>query len=488
MAEAQGIAVGTLVAGRYRVERRLGQGGMGAVYEVEHAVTGQHLALKVLDPKLATDTVALERFRRESRAPARIDSDHVVKVTDADVAPELGGAPFLVMELLRGESFDELLRRRGPLPPAEALGYLKQIARALDRAHGLGIVHRDIKPENLFLTLREDGSPHVKLLDFGIAKLVEGAGGGHSQTATGEVFGTPLYMSPEQTLGKTDQISAQTDVWAIGIIAHKALVGDEPWTAQTLPHLIAQIAYEPLPVPSDRGSDLGPTFDEWFAHCCAREPKDRFKSVGEAVRELGIALGVTDLASSSRHDIVLHDSGKRRELDPAFAATAQASSHSALGSAASDTLTAQVAPGKPTSKVVLAASVGGIALVAGLVVLALRGGPAPAPEAPLSAAASAEGSAVPLVNATPALPEVKPESSAATDAATTAVESAAPAAPRAPVPDPPAAKTPTSKPPTTASVTGTKPTATATTTVAPKPSATTPKTDPPPSDPLSGRH
>jgi serine/threonine-protein kinase len=217
MGETHEIQLGTVVAGRYRIHSRLGEGGMGSVYRVEHVHTGQPLALKVLNSKLVENTVALERFRREARAPARINSDHVVKVTDADVAPELGGAPFLVMELLEGETFEELLGSRGTLPPSEALGYLRQIARALDKAHSLGIVHRDIKPENLFLTRRDDGTPCVKLLDFGIAKLGQGAGeGAGTKTAPGEVFGTPLYMSPEQTLGKTDDISPQTDVWAPG--------------------------------------------------------------------------------------------------------------------------------------------------------------------------------------------------------------------------------------------------------------------------------
>jgi serine/threonine-protein kinase len=257
--------------------------------------------LKVLDPKLTGDSIALERFRRESRAPARIDSDHVVKVTDADVAAELSGAPFLVMELLKGESLDQLLRRRGHLPPQEVVAYLRQVARALDRAHGIGIVHRDIKPENLFLVPREDGSVHIKLLDFGIAKLTEAAGGVQSHTATGEVFGTPLYMSPEQTLGRTDEIAPQTDIWALGIIAHRMLTGDEPWTAQTLPHLIAQIAYEPLPVPSAQGCEYGPLFDSWFARCCSRQPKDRFTSAGEAVRQLARALGVMERTVSAEY-------------------------------------------------------------------------------------------------------------------------------------------------------------------------------------------
>ncbi|MEZ4226424.1 MAG: serine/threonine-protein kinase [Polyangiaceae bacterium] len=470
------IAPGTVVAGRYRIERRLGQGGMGSVYEVEHQVTGQRLALKLLDPKLTTDAIALERFRRESRAPARIDSDHVVKVTDADVAPELDGAPFLVMELLRGESFDELLKRRGRLEPDEALTYLRQIGRALDRAHALGIIHRDIKPENLILTRRDDGSPCVKLLDFGIAKLTEG-GSMQSKTATGEVFGTPLYMSPEQTLGRVDRISPQTDVWALGIIAHRLLLGAEPWTAETLPHLVAQIAYEPLPVPSDRGSVLGPAFDAWFKKCCARETTDRFSSAGNAIRELGHALGVRDLASSSQHAILIPDRDSDPRSSSALAATAVATSPSAIGT---DTLTAQVAPGKPSSKVFVAAILGAVVVIAGSRLL-LRSS---ADEGTTNAASSQElpTTTAPALSAQPSSePQVAPAEDASTPAPPSASSVAAPAAPK-PLPAPVAAPKPQPNP------VGPKPTPAPTPKPTPAPVATPAPAPSPPPDPLSGRH
>jgi serine/threonine-protein kinase len=470
------IPSGTMVAGRYRIERRLGQGGMGSVYEVEHSVTGQRLALKLLDPKLTTDTVALERFRRESRAPARIDSDHVVKVTDADVAPELDGAPFLVMELLRGESFDDLLKRRGRLEPEEGLTYLRQIARALDRAHGLGIIHRDIKPENLILTLRDDGSPCVKLLDFGIAKLTETSGAGmESKTATGEVFGTPLYMSPEQTLGRVDRISPQTDVWALGIIAHKLLVGDEPWTAETLPHLIAQIAYEPLPVPSARGSSLGPGFDQWFKTCCARETDDRFSSAGKAVRELGHALGLRDLASSSQHAIAV-DSDAQARRSSALAETAVASSHGSIGS---DTLTAQVAPGKQSSKVYVAAAIGVVAVIGVIVVVATRSPAASPPIDPTESEGARGAAATQTVGPAQTGPVIAPAPDAASSTPTPSATASAEKPVAAPRPTPVAAPAPKPAPPTPNPVAP-----------APKPSATTtlPPTPNPKPDPLSGRH
>jgi serine/threonine-protein kinase len=296
------IGPGSIIAGRYRVERQLGEGGMGSVYLVQHVHTDERLALKVLHSAVVKDAVALDRFRREARAPARINSDHVVRITDADVAPELGGVPFLVMEYLRGDDLDKLQASRGALPPAEVILYLRQAARALDKAHSLGIVHRDLKPENLFVTTREDGTPLIKLLDFGIAKLT-GASGDlgrmGSATSTGQIFGTPLYMSPEQAKAESAKICPQTDVWALGLIAHKLLTGKDIWTASTLTHLIAQIAYEPMPVPSAQGTPFGAQYDAWFARCCARDIEQRYRTVGEAVAGLAEALGIRDFGAAS---------------------------------------------------------------------------------------------------------------------------------------------------------------------------------------------
>ena len=293
------IEKGRVIAGRYVVDRRLGEGGMGSVYLVQHVHTDEQLALKILHSATIKDEVALERFRREARAPARINSDHVVRVTDADVAPEVGGAPFLVMEYLRGEDLDKTVESRGALPIAEVVLYLRQAARALDKAHSLGIIHRDLKPENLFVTIREDGTACLKLLDFGIAKLTGAASrelGRSNATTTGTIFGTPLYMAPEQAKGEQGRISPQTDVWALGLIAYRMLTGKDFWTAATITHLIAQIAYEKMPVPSERApSALGPAFDAWFAACCAREVEDRFPTAGEAISALARALGVADV-------------------------------------------------------------------------------------------------------------------------------------------------------------------------------------------------
>ncbi len=294
------IQPGYVIADRYRVVHHIGEGGMGQVYLVQHVKTDERFAMKILNPSVAQTPTARERFRREAKTPARIDSDHVARVVDTDIAADLGDAPFLVMEYLRGQNLQELSDSIGALPPREVLVYLRQVAIALDKAHSLGIVHRDLKPENLFLTTRDDGSPCVKVLDFGIAKL-SGATGDLAKvkaTATGDVFGTPLYMAPEQCKSESEKVTSRTDIWALGLIAHRLLTGDDFWTANTLTHLIAQIAYEPIPSASERGAAFGEAYDAWFAKCCNRDVDERYATASEALMALQQALGLSAESTS----------------------------------------------------------------------------------------------------------------------------------------------------------------------------------------------
>lgn len=309
---------------------------MGSVYVVEHVHTGEQLALKVLLSQVGASQEHIERFKREARASAVIKSEHVVRVTDSDVAPELNGAPFLVMELLEGQDLETLTEAtQGPIAPTVVLDWLRQVARALDKAHGFGLVHRDLKPENLFLTQREDGSPLVKILDYGLVKMVENAGA----TATGEILGTPRYMAPEQARGDVEQIGPGTDRWALGLIAYKLLTGDEYWNAKTVHHLLAQIVYEEVAPPSSRGSRLGAGFDRWFLTACHRDPAQRFSSASEQIEALAEALGAPPAAvavgsSGKSSDQSLPAGGprpSRRPPDPSeHAATLRASSVDSL--------------------------------------------------------------------------------------------------------------------------------------------------------------
>jgi serine/threonine protein kinase len=281
------LAPGTLLASRYRIERELGRGAMGAVYVVTHVNTGATLALKVMLNSAFLEQDRAERFRREARASSLVRSDHVVRVTDADTAPELGGAPFLVMDLLEGENLEERIQRGGPLPPDETVAVLRDVARALDRAHEAGVVHRDLKPENVFLERRDDGSSMVKLLDFGISKILRDDS--LASSTGGLILGTPLYMAPEQVRTGTP-VGPGTDIWAIGLLAVEMLTGQSYWQAETAFDLLMAIVAPERRPPSERWPQLGASFDAWFLRSCAAVPEQRWPRAGQQVKALAEAL------------------------------------------------------------------------------------------------------------------------------------------------------------------------------------------------------
>ena len=283
---------GDLFAGRYQVARQLSIGGMGAVYEVVHLETKRRRALKVMRPELLADESARARFKLEAQVAATIESEHIVEVVDAGVE---GGVPFIVMELLRGEDLGAVVARRGRLPPTEVVELCAQAARALERTHAAGIIHRDLKPENLFLTAREDGSPRVKVLDFGIAKVVED--NRHASRATASI-GTPVFMAPEQISGA--RLGPPADTYALGHIAYNLLCGAAYWdteaSANNLYSLLLKIPVGPPEAASTRagrsGATLPPGFDAWFAKAVAPAPEARFQSAAELVTALAGVLGV----------------------------------------------------------------------------------------------------------------------------------------------------------------------------------------------------
>jgi len=285
----------TLIASRYRVLGPIGEGNMGKVYLVEHVHTGEQFALKVLLSRFGTDPKVVKRFKREAWLPARIKSEHVAKVIDADVAEELGGAPFLVMELLDGCDLEVYLQRVGTIPPPEVVHILMQVGRALDKAHEIGIIHRDLKPENIFLHRRRDGSLIVKVLDFGISKIM-GDGLGNLEdaalTRTGVVLGTPLYMPPEQATGDSSRIGPRSDIWALGLVAFRLLTGKVYWTADSVAELLVEILSKPMPHPTTIDAALPPAFNDWFARSCNRALEERWPTVGEQVSALGKVFNV----------------------------------------------------------------------------------------------------------------------------------------------------------------------------------------------------
>jgi serine/threonine protein kinase len=276
-----------IIGGKYRPRSVVGIGATGTVYSVEHAVTGEILALKVMKAHLGASASAIARFRREARAAATIRSQHVVRIFDADVAPELGGAPYLVMDLVEGKDLEQISNGL-PVNPEDLIEWFRQVALALDKAHAKGIIHRDLKPENLFLTRLDDGTPLIKILDFGIAKITADPPG---TTLSGQVFGTPLYMAPEQARGDLGCIGPSTDLFALGQIAYRLLTGVPYRTAASLTQMLHEIVNEIPQAPSARGHSLGAGFDQWFLRACHHDPAQRFASAHSQVEALARALG-----------------------------------------------------------------------------------------------------------------------------------------------------------------------------------------------------
>jgi len=285
------LAPGYLFHGRYRVTRPLRAGGMGTVYEVTDERTGSRRALKIIRPTLLLEQGDFRaRFEREARITGEVESDHIVRVLDAGVDATMG-LPFLVMEYLRGADLGALLADQGAFAPADVCTYLAQAAIALDRTHAAGIVHRDLKPENLFLTRRDDGSPCIKVLDFGIATTSDRAAG----VETTGVLGSPLYMAPEQLL--LDQPTGPAmDVYALGQTTYTLLVGEAYWTPEyeRTPSAIALALHlasgiqEPMTERARRrkAALLPASLDRWFSTCVARDPAGRFPSGSAAIAAL----------------------------------------------------------------------------------------------------------------------------------------------------------------------------------------------------------
>lgn len=279
---------GRVLADRYRLEERLGEGGFGSIWRAEHLVLAAPVAVKLIDPEIAEDENAVERFIREARAAASLRSPHVVQIIDYGV--DEGELPFMVMELLEGENLAQRLKRSGRIAPVDATRIISHVARAVGRAHDAGIVHRDLKPENVFLVPNEDAEI-AKVLDFGVAKVETAAlGPKSSKTRTGSLLGTPYYMSPEQAQGNKE-VDFRSDLWSLGVIGFEILTGKRPFFSDGLGDLVLQICVRDLPVPSEF-APVPPGLDEWFARACARDPEHRFQSARELSDAFREALGI----------------------------------------------------------------------------------------------------------------------------------------------------------------------------------------------------
>jgi serine/threonine-protein kinase len=268
--------IGEVLGDRYQLVRLLGAGGMGAVYEARHKLIGRRFAVKLLHPEYAQQPSMLTRFQREARAAGSLENDHIAAVTDFGFAGD--GAPYLVMEHLEGEDLAALIARTGPLPVGRAVSFVIQACRGLSAAHASDIVHRDLKPANLFLTRRGDGADLVKVLDFGIAKLLDADETGASITGTGKLLGTACYMPPEQAKGESD-LDHRIDIYALGAILYELLAAAKahPGTNYNavLFHILTQKP-DPLAL---RRPDLPAGLEPIIARAMAYDRADRHESV-----------------------------------------------------------------------------------------------------------------------------------------------------------------------------------------------------------------
>lgn len=463
------VLEGSVIAGKYRVECVLGQGGMGVVVQAVHLQLDQRVAIKFLLGG-ALQKEAVVRFAREARAAVRIKSEHVAQVLDVGSLED--GTPYMVMEYLEGCDLSAYVERRGALPIPEAVEIVLQACEALADAHLLGIVHRDLKPANLFMTLRRDGSRCVKLLDFGISKVHDPDRGTLDMTKTATVMGSPFYMSPEQ-MRSTRHVDARADIWSIGVILYEIVTGRVPFDAETMPQLCGMILQEPPRSIRELRPDLPPAFEQVVLRCLEKDRDRRFLNV----RELALALApfADDEARRSIERIsrVLGNSsppGALSESNPALV--------DAQGAAVTQTTFHQTTPGGSRRRNLLMLSVALLTLGLAAGYFVFRGPTARSEEERSPATATSpsppalEKRPVPALDSAPQLPET-PEPAAAPSSNPTPSASAV-------APEPPLVKAPRTRRPAAASK-STKPASSAT------PVLASPPAPRPPINPLDGR-
>jgi serine/threonine-protein kinase len=398
------LTEGSVVSGRYCVIRELGRGGMGAVYEVLDPNTNRLRALKVLLAGPDHDEDLVERFRQEATVAGRVESEHVVEVFDAGFDPA-HRLTYLVMELLRGEDLGSKLAKKGRFSPNEVLEALSQVALGLSRTHAEGIVHRDLKPENLFATRRDDGSLRIKILDFGIAKVVSGIAG---TPRTTRAFGTPTYMAPEQLSGD-GLIDERCDLYALAHVAYTLLAGEPYFTpehqaaknvfafAQTLMSGAREPASERA---AKAGAKLPRAFDRWFEKATHREPDERYATASEQI------LALADAFSLPRPTTLTSIEIGRAKTEPIRAISGSRTESSAVASAA--------ATRRPKNGLWILAAVGAAALLLAVYAFWLRQ-PHPSPAVVTASAPVATVAGVPSAEPTaPTTPVAIPMPSAST--------------------------------------------------------------------------
>ena len=324
---AAGVREGDLLAGKYRVERVLGVGGMGVVVAARHLQLDERVAIKCLLSSMLAERAAVQRFLREAKAAVRIKNEHVVRVFDVGTLEN--GAPFMVMEFLEGGDLSAWLQARGAMPVEQAVDFVLQTCVALADAHSMGVVHRDLKPSNLFCVRRSDGRLVIKVLDFGISKLVDAAqaDGAMSMTKTTAIMGSPLYMSPEQMRSSKD-VDARTDIWALGVILYELLSGTPPFVGASLTEVAVKVAIEPVPSLRVARPDVPPALEAVIAACLQKDPSARHANVAHVAAALAPFASTYGRESADRIAGVLDSaqSPPERDLDPTLRAPSSPSS------------------------------------------------------------------------------------------------------------------------------------------------------------------
>jgi serine/threonine protein kinase len=396
------VKKGDVLAGKYRVEKVLGAGGMGIVVAARHIELNTLVALKFLLPEMLTDGEAVERFSREARAAVRLKSEHAVRVLD--VGKLKSGAPFMVMELLAGQDLGQRLEGGGQLPIAEAVDHILQATQAIAEAHGLGIIHRDLKPRNIFLTRHADGRMLAKVLDFGLAKSVNAMSGGEKAlTRTSAIMGSPQYMSPEQ-MRAARHIDMRTDIWSLGICLYELLTNTLPFDAPTLPEVCALVLTATPQPPEERRRDIPPALSQIILRCIEKDIERRFADVGELAVALEPFASAASSGAGTRTRSVLASSAGQEIYDLGSLPPP------ATDSTVSDTRTAASFDSKPVhtrmlTKAAVGATTFAIVLgVAGLVALPRLLDRARKSEAPQESIGVARVVDPPLPSATPPVP------------------------------------------------------------------------------------
>ncbi|HEX7603963.1 MAG TPA: serine/threonine-protein kinase [Polyangiaceae bacterium] len=342
---------GDVLAGKYRIVRTLGEGGMGIVVEAMHLQLRQTVALKFMLPRALVNKDAIARFEREARAAVRLKSSHVAKVLDTGTLEN--GAPYMVMEHLDGRTLSSVVRAsESGLPIDEAVDYLLQACEGVAEAHALGIVHRDLKPANLFLSMAADGTPTVKVLDFGVSKvgaLAGSAGDAEDEervTKTQGVVGSPLYMSPEQMRSSRD-VDHRSDIWSLGVCLFQMLTAKVPFEAETVHQQYVMLMLEEAPKPSSVRADIPPELDAVVVRCLQRDRDTRFATVGELARALAPFAPAHALASVDRvaRTLAADRSGKY----PSVPRSGSIPPRSASSASAASSVSAASSPTSPSS-------------------------------------------------------------------------------------------------------------------------------------------